>query len=226
MNQEPVIILATETKVMGYGESDSSGCWVKLQLLPEHMDAIRGRRGDVVDIVIAEQSEPQCEPITARPKAKTKGEHGKAWAQLYRNNWWLCPEVWPLLGTDAEYQAWCRTKPCVMHAISGCSGDIVAAHVRRINLGAGTGIKPEYATIPLCDKHHREQHQHGESAIGDKEHVDKLLEQYRTEWLKQVIREWFVVDSCSQIDPQKFGRWIKSKTVGLAWASLPKEFKE
>ena len=169
---------------------------------------------------------PQCEPITAKPKAKAKGEHGKAWVQLYRNNWWLCPEVWPLLGTDTEYQAWCRTKPCVMHAISGCSGDIVAAHVRRINLGAGTGIKPEYATIPLCDKHHREQHQHGESAIGDKEHVDKLLEQYRTEWLKQVIREWFVVDSCSQIDPQKFGRWIKSKTVGLAWASLPKEFKE
>ena len=226
MNQEPVIILATDTKIVGYGESDSSGCWLKLQLLPEHMDAIRGRRGDMVDIVIAEPPAPQCEPITAKPKATGKGEHGKAWALLYKSGWWRCPDVWPLLGTDAEYQAWCRAQPCVAPDHSTvCAGDIVAAHVRRISLGAGTGIKPQYATIPLCDKHHKEQHQHGEDAIGGKEYVDRALEQHRTEWLRQSIREMFAVESCSQIEPGRFGRWVAEQADGLAWASLPKEFK-
>ena len=225
MNQEPVIILATDTKIVGYGESDSSGCWLKLQLLPEHMDAIRGRRGDMVDIVIAEPPEPQCEPITAKPKATGKGEHGKAWALLYKSGWWYCPDVWPLFGTDADYQAWCRSQPCAIPGIP-CEGDIVAAHVRRIALGAGMGIKPDYTTIPMCDTAHtRYQHQHGESAVGGKEHLDKLLAQYRTEWMKSVIREMFVRESCSQIEPGRFGRWVAEQADGLAWASLPKEFK-
>ena len=168
---------------------------------------------------------PQCEPITAKPKATGKGEHGKAWALLYKSGWWYCPDVWPLFGTDADYQAWCRSQPCAIPGIP-CEGDIVAAHVRRIALGAGMGIKPDYTTIPMCDTAHtRYQHQHGESAVGGKEHLDKLLAQYRTEWMKSVIREMFAVESCSQIEPGRFGRWVAEQADGLAWASLPKEFK-
>ena len=57
---------------------------------------------------------------------------------------------------------WIRGHECsVIHA-GGCSGKIEAAHVRTGTDG-GLGVKPsDNFTIPLCSKHHREQHQHGE----------------------------------------------------------------
>ena len=84
-------------------------------------------------------------------------------------------------GTDKQFLEWLKTQPCAVG--SGCEGDVVPAHVRRIANGAGTGIKPEYSAIALCNHHHQLQHQHGESRIGGKAWVDARLIDARGDWL-------------------------------------------
>lgn len=56
---------------------------------------------------------------------------------------------------------WLRGRCCALEARGGCSGRIVAAHVDHAG-GKGIGTKvADYHAIPLCDGHHREQHQRG-----------------------------------------------------------------
>lgn len=38
-----------EVKLMGYGESDSSGAWIKLQIQPEDLARFRGLRGEIFE---------------------------------------------------------------------------------------------------------------------------------------------------------------------------------
>ena len=110
-------------------------------------------------------------------------------------------EVMQALGGDKAFLAWIRTQEkCVARSFehanpaNNCAGDIVAAHVRRIAKGAGTGKKPEYSAVPMCDFHHTIQRQQGESAVGGKEHLDK--------------------ESAKYLD--KFGWWALKKTLGYA----------
>jgi hypothetical protein len=90
---------------------------------------------------------------------------GKFAAELYRIGWFFNQKVLEAIGTDEEYLVWLRSQPCAASHLGDCEGDVVAAHVRRIANGAGTGIKPTFSAIPLCSKHHALQHSAGESAI-------------------------------------------------------------
>lgn len=84
--------------------------------------------------------------------------------KLHANGFFRNQKIWPLLGTDADYQAWCRKQKC---AKCGAVAGIEYAHVRRIVHGAGAGVKPEYSGIPLCGDCHHLQHLRGESAFGE-----------------------------------------------------------
>ena len=42
-----------EVQLMGFGESDSSGAWVKFQVTPEDLDSFRGLKGNVFDMLLA-----------------------------------------------------------------------------------------------------------------------------------------------------------------------------
>jgi hypothetical protein len=69
---------------------------------------------------------------------------------------------------DAHLQ-FVRGFVCSVWHVSGpsdpCSGKVEAAHVRTGTDG-GTGMKPSDSwAIPLCNEHHREQHQIGEPAF-------------------------------------------------------------
>jgi hypothetical protein len=56
---------------------------------------------------------------------------------------------------------WLRGRPCALVDRGGCSGPIVAAHVDHAGgKGTGTKVADRYA-VPMCDGHHREQHQRG-----------------------------------------------------------------
>lgn len=39
-----------QLKLMGHGESDTSGCWIKFQVLPEHQDRVRGLKGEIFEV--------------------------------------------------------------------------------------------------------------------------------------------------------------------------------
>lgn len=108
------------------------------------------------------ESSPQPFAINKIPAAKP---YGKEAAELYRLGWFFNQKVLEAIGTDEEYLVWLRSQPCAASHLGDCEGDVVAAHVRRIANGAGTGIKPTFSAIPLCSKHHALQHSAGESAI-------------------------------------------------------------
>ena len=56
---------------------------------------------------------------------------------------------------------WLRGRDCALAEKGGCSGPIVAAHVDFLG-SKGMGTKTEdWNAIPLCDCHHREQHDKG-----------------------------------------------------------------
>jgi hypothetical protein len=66
---------------------------------------------------------------------------------------------------ELRFRKFIRSLPS---CLSGSRQDVVCAHVRRVSEGAGTGYKPKLFAVPLTDKEHRYQHQHGELACIEK----------------------------------------------------------
>lgn len=144
---------------------------------------------------------------------------------LYLSSFLRTPKVWRAMGTDAEFRAWVEQQGCAAagnHPVP-CNGDIVAAHVRRIALGAGAGIKPEYACIPLCDRHHGLQHQHGEAVLGTPGWWDGLRIRNIHEWGWSVLKAQLRVDSMADAPPAAVRAWAESREIGQF---LPRAYRE
>ena len=77
------------------------------------------------------------------PKKPGKEERGH-WAYHY--------------APDAAYLDWLSYQPsCVDGAFHQCLDGVdrnIACHVRRVNRGAGCGIKPPYSAIPMTQEQH------------------------------------------------------------------------
>ena len=194
---ENLIHWSDEAQLLGYGESDSTGAWLKFRITPEDLDKFRGHKGTVFYLTTVEIAangqpvakikfidDPYVETGEASQEARNRMAEaalgkvasaetkpfGKQASELYRTGFFYAPAVLEAIGTDAEFLLWLRSQPCAAKHLGDCDGDIVAAHVRRIANGAGTGIKPDnYSAIPLCHKHHALQHQNGESALAPAE---------------------------------------------------------
>lgn len=140
-----------------------------------------------------------------------KGPYSAQAALLWRSPFFRTPEVWQAIGSDAEYQAWLRTRPCC--ASGPHQGDVVVAHVRRVENGAGTGLKPEYSAIPLCAHHHAEQHQHGESFIGGKEWADHQRIRHVQRWGWDRLVELKGATSMTDVLPATIRSWAERNRV-------------
>lgn len=68
-----------------------------------------------------------------------------------------------------------RAMPCLVG--DGCSGRVVAAHVRARGMGGCNSDRR--SLVPLCWSHHEEQHQHGASTFA--QHYALDLEQWADE---------------------------------------------
>lgn len=130
------------------------------------------------------------------------------------------------IGTDAEYQDWCRKQPSALGGkddYDPTTGEIRSepAHVRRAGEG-GTGYKPLFATIPLTNAQHALQHQSGEAACLDKFDplVDMLWQpgaaadlfnerrkKYVFAWAKSKLARIFGVESIGDIAPAALYDW-------------------
>jgi hypothetical protein len=78
---------------------------------------------------------------------------------------------------DPDHLAFVRTLPCV---ICGDDTTVEAAHVRMMDPTVakpmtGIGIKPDdMFTLPLCGKHHREQHAMREATFWEQHGIDPV----------------------------------------------------
>ena len=154
-----------------------------LDMFPENGDPICVVQLDPAAVRAHQQGHAFAEP------KKEKGEHGNFAQWLVQSGFFRRPDVWKWLGSDDLFLEWLKTQECAWKdAPDRHDGDIVAAHVRRIADGAGTGIKPQYSAIPLCNKHHLQQHQHGESHLGGKEWFDRKRIEYVEKWAMQQLK--------------------------------------
>jgi hypothetical protein len=157
-------------------------------------------------------------------KAAPYGQQARA---LHASGFFRCLEVWRALGSDEGYRAWLRMQPCrACKASPPCH----AAHVRSVAAGSGTGIKPEYFAIPLCDHcHNQVQHDKGICALtglDDKYQARERLGRWAMEaveaWAKFRVKTALGSEHLNEIPPVSFLRWAQK--VGVE-QYLPQEYR-
>lgn len=216
---DPRIHWSDEAQLIGYGETDSTGAWVKFVIRPEDLQHFRGLKGTVFYMTLVELAN-DGQPVEKVSAHKPEKPYGKQASALYANGFFLVPQVLERIGTDKEFREWLKAQSCC--AEGQHEGDVVAAHVRRIANGAGVALKPEYSAIPLCNRHHQIQHQFGESQIGGKEWVDKQRAKYLQTWASHTLAKVFGQQSIGYVDPKDLRMWAREYDLE-AW--LPGEYK-
>lgn len=79
-----------------------------------------------------------------------------------------------------EFLQWLRGRACLING-ADCEGKMEAAHVDYAG-GKGMGMKvPDKFCVPLCNKHHTEQHNTGIDTF-ERRHKTKLLDASREYW--------------------------------------------
>lgn len=143
-----------------------------------------------------------------------KSKYGQQAKELRQSSFFRRPEVWRAVGTDKEFLDWLKTQDCAANRPH--SGDVVPAHVRRVGNGSGTGIKPEYSAIPLCDMHHQWQHRGGESAFESREWFDKKRIEYLVKWCWETLKTELSYDSWSNVPPWELLKWAEDHQVSCS----------
>ena len=203
------------------------------------MDTVREKKtGHIFHITIA--SGDIAALADGSDKAEPAGQYGHEAYQLRASGFFRMPVVWREIGSDDEYLDWLESQPCaaralniptaapfIMRTIDGseisahrpadekfhCDGDVVAAHVRRISAGAGIGIKPLYSAIPLCDYHHKLQHNHGESVLGGKEWFDRQFITHVEQWAWQTLKLDLGSKHWRDIEPRLLYQWAAARGI-------------
>ena len=202
-----------ETKLMGYGESDSSGAWIKLQVLPEELETFRGLKGEVFETSLRNVDRG---PIKTKPE---KGPYGEFARDLVLSGFFNSGKVREHFGGDEAYQAWCRTQQCALTGLTPTE----YAHVRRAG-EAGVGYKPKYMGIPLTHEAHAYQHQHGEAAclqhykmktgdLNPKEWFEHQVQYFVKTWLVSAMKHELSLDSMTNLSPTEFYGWAVLKQL-------------
>lgn len=145
-----------------------------------------------------------------RPKAvKEWGQEAKA---LWKSSFFRTLAVWEAIGTDAEYLEWVKRQPS---AISGDFSEYhddgeaycMPAHIRRVELGSGTAVKPPYAAIPLTNEEHQRSHQHGDTNLRPDEWWDKMRIKYLHAWCWETAK--------IQINEENSGHHLPFESFGM-----------
>lgn len=169
-----------------------------------------------VPVAIARISQQAAQETAQKQAQAIYGQEAKA---LRQSGFFRAPDVWRQIGSDSDYLEWVRNQRCACEG-AGCGGDIVAAHVRRIADGAGVGIKPEYCAIPLCWRHHGEQHQKGESAIGAPDWWDMQRVKHVEAWAWATLKASLGYDHWNEVPPRVLYEWAVKNGVSMIVPSV------
>lgn len=165
----------------------------------------------------AATADVQKRAVAAAEPGGKEGTHdapyGKQAKILRQSAFFRTPEVWRAIGADDQFLRWLRGRPCAASALSRCDGDIVAAHVRRVANGAGTGIKPEYSAVALCSKHHDQQHRQGETAFGGREWFDQRRIEAVQQWAWDTLKSQLGYQTWADIPPMILKGWAESHGI-------------
>jgi len=179
---------------------------------------------------VDDEEEEARPPINSTPTAvgsKRDPLTGQILKHFYMGGFFQSPKVLRALADsdhgDIDFLLWLKSQVCwhcgkqEMH-IDEATGTthffVQAAHVRRVSAGAGTGIKPQFSAIPLCDACHTIQHAVGESGIAPREWWEEKAAKARQEWGHQRLREVFATDSVSAtVSVDDLWAWLKSKDL-------------
>jgi hypothetical protein len=163
---------------------------------------------------VVEQEE---EAALVPEKSALAGPYSREAQALVASGFFRVVAVWNAVGSDEEFRGWVAGQPCAARSVESagpCAGDIVAAHVRRVSSGAGTGIKPPYSCIPLCDRHHGLAHQHGDSHLGPREWWDRRRIEAVEKWARASLVRQLGEDSLTRVDPVVVREWARQKGFG------------
>lgn len=154
--------------------------------------------------------------LVSESPADESQNYGHYYTSLYRSGWFNALVVAKVVGSDEQYQEYCRSLPSAVSGefseyIDG-TGRSIYAHVRRAGQ-SGTAHKPEYSGIPLTHAEHELQHQKGESAIAPPAWWEKQVTKYRTAWIKERIQGALYVSSLAEVPPEAFARWCQSHGI-------------
>ena len=225
------VVWRNDAQLLGFGESDSAGCWAKFRVEPEDLTFFRGQKGEVFFWKMVESD--HLEEVI-HVQEKTKGPYGKLAKQLHTCGFFRAPPVWKAVGTDEQYQAFSRTRPCCVtgrfdHDEATGAERTEFAHVRRAG-SSGTGYKGKYSGVPLIHEVHLLQHQKGELAAYNlflklkgkppsddvqeaKDWFNKKALENVQMWAHKALRDEFNVDSLTKIEPEKILAWAEEKGV-------------
>jgi hypothetical protein len=173
------------------------------------VSSFMNRIGRQVGAAFADVNDVPTAPAPEKPKPKY-GAYAKA---LRLSGFCRAPDVWRAAGTDEAFRAWIQTKPSwhsgnFSEYVDGV-GRCVAAHVRRVADGAGTGHKPDYACVPLTDAEHQLQHQRGESALAPESEWDKARITYVEDWCWDTIKSQLGETTMAAVEPNALLEWAK-----------------
>ena len=233
--------LIDDMKLCGYGESDASGAWIKLTILPEQLEKFRGLRGEIFEVALR-LLDNEHKPVHKPKNEKRFGQNANI---LYKSGFFYNPKVVEQIGTDDEYQDWCRTQPCVIcnqfgeivqdglkHAGEGRN---IYAHTTRAGAktsgkrGAGSN-KPVFSGLPMCDKHHKLSHNPGPTSAYNeyckikgkdqttntakaKHWFEEQSGRYLATWAHSKFAADFGYSSLAMVPPKKVLDWCQKNSL-------------
>src|SRR6185312_5446276 len=185
---------------------------ITIDIDQEHRVAVAQAFGEVgLPVAIARLNAQTDREQRLASNAKTL--YGDQARELKLSGFFRIPNVWQAIGTDEEFLAWLRTRDCAFKNLFVCDGDIVAAHVRRVANGAGTGIKPKVSAISMCSGHHMLQHNKGESALGGKEIFDRKRIEAVEQWAWDTLKSKLGYESFAEMPPIALTSWANERDL-------------
>jgi len=153
-----------------------------------------------------------------RPGKPQKGPYGEWARELVQSGFFRTPKVWEAIGTDRLFLGWIRQqKSAYSKEYSEIHDDgvgyCVPAHIRKVQHGSGTGIKPPYCAIPLTQSEHDLTHSKGDIALGDELWWDKQRIKYVSQWAYEQLKLRMREKSYTDISPQRLLNWAKANGV-------------
>lgn len=193
-----------ESQLIGYGESDSGGPWIKLRV-PD-LDAFRGRKGDVIHatLIPITEIEQKIEPSIERREAYREKSVAE---RLHLNGYFYNRKLWTAMDdkgiyTQALHKTYIESLPCCRPVDTACNGDIIGHHCRTAE-NSGVGLKPDdWYLLPVCHAHHDWAHGKDITRERNTELIQAAIE-LTAQQMKRQMKAWLGIESLSGITQEQ-----------------------
>lgn len=202
MMTEKNIHWQSEAQLMGFGESDTSGAWIKLQVMPEDLDQFRGLKGVCFDVTLANPNQPTgAQPQKTEPKPKTEDSLA---SKMHKQGYFRNPKLWDAMEqkdiyTQDMHKKYIQSLFCCK-SDNTCNGDIIGHHARTA-ANSGIGIKPpHWYLVPLCAIEHHQNWAHKEITRPERQVLVEAAIKLTADQMKYHMKKTLGRDSLSGIN--------------------------